>query len=203
MATTNEGGSVKSSGGRGKAKQPEIKAASENDGAAGLAAHQPEAEALYCGEGDMSAECAQLRFRFFIIDTGWKSVSAKVIRDNFAMIREYQEGDALFVLSREQSMNLVKRHPDMIGKDPIILVHDLHAHNYHEDDNDYHGFRLNLGLITDGPAVLETLQRFLRFVHLHRRSRDIEQDIKDKLHRDGIKGSIEIIRSGSKDVMGG
>jgi hypothetical protein len=200
MTTTSASGSNRSSAGRGKAKRPVV---SENDGAAS----QPTV-AHYCAEGDDSPECALSRFRFFIIDTGWKSTSAKVIRDNFAMIREHLEGDALYVLSREQSMSLVKRHPDMIGKDPIIMVHDLHAHKYHEetdddDDVDYHGFRLNLGLITDGAGVLETLQRFLRFVSLHRRSYDIEQDIKDKLHRDGIRGSIEIIRSGSKDIMGG
>jgi hypothetical protein len=157
-------------------------------------------------EGVSPERAGVSRFRFFIIDTGWKSQSAKVIRDNFAMIREYQEGDALYVLSREQSLNLVKRHPDMIGKDPIIMVHDLRAHDYHEpsedDDDDYHGFRLNLGMIADGEVALDALQRFLRFVSLHRSSRDIESDIRDKLHRDGIKGSIEIIRSGAQDAMG-
>jgi hypothetical protein len=194
--TTSAGDSKKSSVGRGKGRQSATMAADVNDGATEVS------EEAHRQEDEVFGACSS-RFRFFIIDTGWKSQSAKVIRDNFAMIREYQQGDALYVLSREQSLSLVKRHPDMIGKDPIIMVHDLHAHNYHEDDDDYHGFRLNLGMITDGEVALDALQRFLRFVTLHRRSRDIEQDIKDKLHKDGIRGSIEIIRSGAQEVVGG
>jgi hypothetical protein len=192
--------SNKSSVGRGKAGDS---GKTEVNGALSVEAASRQAE------NDPAPETCGSRFRFFIIDSGWKSQSAKVIRDNFSMIREYLEGDALYVLSREQSLSLVRRHPDMIGKDPIIMVQDMHAHNYHEeagedeDDDDYHGFRLNLGMIADGEIALDALQRFLRFVSIHRRSSDIERDVKDKLHRDGIKGSIEIIRSGSKDVMGG
>jgi hypothetical protein len=140
------------------------------------------------------------RFHFFIIDTGWKSVSAKVIRDNFHMIREFQNSDPLYVLSREQSIALVRANPDLIGKDPIILVHDLHAKGG-RGDSGYHGFRLCLGLIKNAGKALNAMQEFLRFVHHHRRSANIEKDIRQRLHRQGLEGAIEVIREGASELM--
>ncbi len=141
------------------------------------------------------------RFHFFIIDAGWKSVSAKVIRENFPMIREFQNSDPLYVLSREQSIELIRNNPDLIGKDPIILVHDLHAKGG-RGESGYHGFRLCLGLIKKPDMALFAMQEFLRFVHSHRRSANIEKDIQEKLHRAGIEGAIEILRSGVQEAVG-
>jgi hypothetical protein len=141
------------------------------------------------------------RFHFFIIDAGWKSTAAKVIRDNFAMIREFQNSDPLYVLSREQSIEMIRANPDLIGRDPIILVHDLHAQGG-KGESGYHGFRLCLGLIKKSDQALIAMQEFLRFVHSHRRSPNIEKDIKEKLHRKGMEGAIEILRSGAEEAMG-
>jgi hypothetical protein len=141
------------------------------------------------------------RFHFFIIDAGWKSTAAKVIRDNFAMIREFQNSDPLYVLSREQSIEMIRANPDLIGRDPIILVHDLQAQGG-KGESGYHGFRLCLGLIKKSDQALYAMQEFLRFVHSHRRSPNIEKDIKEKLHRKGMEGAIEILRSGAEEAMG-
>jgi len=143
----------------------------------------------------------QPRFHFFIIDAGWKSVPAKVIRENFPMIREFQNEDPLYILSREQSIELIRANPDLIGKDPIILVHDLHAKGG-RGESGYHGFRLCLGLIRKSEMALFAMQEFLRFVHSHRRSADIEKDIQEKLHRKGLEGAIEILRAGAQEAMG-
>ena len=143
----------------------------------------------------------QPRFHFFIIDAGWKSVPAKVIRENFPMIRQFQENDPLYVLDREQSIALIRANPDLIGKDPIIVVHDLQAQGG-KGESGYHGFRLCLGLIKKADMALFAMQEFLRFVHSHRRSADIEKDIKEKLHRKGMEGAIEILRAGAQEAMG-
>lgn len=140
------------------------------------------------------------RFHFFIIDTGWKSAAAKVIRDNFHMIREFQNSDPLYVLTREQSVALVRANPDLIGKDPLIIVHDLHAKGG-RGESGYHGFRLCLGLIKNSSKALEAMQEFLRFIHAHRRSADIEKDIKKRLHRAGLEGTIQVIREGAGELM--
>ena len=133
------------------------------------------------------------RFHFFIIDAGWKSTAAKVLRENFGMIREFQNSDPLYVLNRQQSIDLIRANPDLIGKDPVILVHDLHAQGG-RGESGYHGFRLCLGLINDGQQALAAMQKFLRFIQQHRHSNNIEQDIRDKLHRKGLESAIEVIR---------
>ena len=149
-----------------------------------------------------AAEERASRFQFFIIDSGWKSTAAKVLRDNFRIIREFQNSDPLYVLSRQQSVELIRKNPQMIGKDPILLVHDLHAKGGRGEVG-YHGFRLNLGLIRNEGQALEVLQEFLSFVANHRQSPDIENDIRQRLHRAGREGAIEIIREGAKDLSGG
>ncbi len=141
------------------------------------------------------------RFHFFIIDAGWKTEPAKVLRENFKMIRVFQNNDPLYVLTREQSIALIRANPDLIGKDPIILVHDLHAKGG-RGESGYHGFRLCLGLINNGQQALAALQKFLRFVHQHRHSADIEKDIREQLHRKGLEGAVEVIREGAEAMMG-
>lgn len=143
---------------------------------------------------------AEPRFHFFLIDSGWKSTAARVVRENFSMIREFQNDDPLYVLSREQSVKLIRDNPDLIGKDPIILVHDLQARGG-RGESGYHGFRLCLGLIKNSQQALKAMQEFLRFVHNHRSCADIELAIRQRLHRQGLEGAIEVIREGAQDLM--
>ena len=133
------------------------------------------------------------RFHFFVIDSGWKTEPSEVLRDNFHMIRVFQNSDPLYMLTREQSITLIHANPDLIGKDPILLVHDLHAQGG-QGETGYHGFRLCLGLINNAQQALAVLQKFLRFVQQHRGSEDIEKHIRDKLHRKGLESAIEVIR---------
>lgn len=140
------------------------------------------------------------RFHYFIIDSGWKSHSARVLRENFRMIREFENHDPLYVLTREQSIALIRANPDLIGKDPILLVHDLHAKGG-RGPSGYHGFRLCLGMLRNAEQALHAMQEFLRFIADHRRSPDIEQDIRKKLHRKGMEGAIEVIRESAQEMM--
>ncbi|MGY6276340.1 hypothetical protein [Methylomonas sp. MgM2] len=148
------------------------------------------------------AECAetQPRFHYFIIDAGWKSHSARVLRENFHMIREFENHDVLYVLSREQSIELIRANPVLLGKDPILLVHDLHAKGG-RGASGYHGFRLCLGAIKNPEQALKALQEFLRFISDHRKSPNIEKDLQRRLHRDGLEGAIEVIREGASEMM--
>ena len=140
------------------------------------------------------------RFHYFIIDSGWKSHSARVLRENFHMIREFENHDPLYVLTHEQSIELIRANPDLIGKDPILLVHDLHAKGG-RGPSGYHGFRLCLGAIKTPEQALKAMQEFLQFVAAHRKSPDIEKDIQQKLHRQGVAGAIEVIREGASEMM--
>jgi hypothetical protein len=141
------------------------------------------------------------RFHFFVIDSGWDSAAAKVVRDNLGMIAKFQQDDPLFLLTQEQSAELIRRNPQFIGKDPILLARDLDAVN-REGRPEYHGFHLNLGVIKHPAKALNALQEFLAFLAIHRSSLDIEADIRERLHRDGLKGAIEVIRSEAGNLLG-
>lgn len=141
------------------------------------------------------------RFHFFIIDAGWNSASARVLRENFHMIHEFRNSDPLFVLSSEQSIQLLRKYPDLIGKDPILCVHDLHAKGGRGPAG-YHGFRLCLGTLHQPAKALHALQEFLRFVTAHRHSPNIEQDVRKRLQRQGMEGAIEVIRESAELLAG-
>lgn len=141
------------------------------------------------------------RFHFFIIDAGWNSASARVLRENFHMIHEFRNHDPLFVLTPEQSIHLLRKYPDLIGKDPILCVHDLHAQGGRGPAG-YHGFRLCLGTLHQPAKALNALQEFLRFVAAHRHSPDIEQDVRKRLQRKGMEGAIEVIRESAELLAG-
>lgn len=141
------------------------------------------------------------RFHFFLIDSGWNSAAARVIRDNLDMITRFQNDDPLFVLTREQSTALMRRHPHFIGRDPILLARDLQARGA-SGGSDYHGFHLNLGLLNEPNKAVQALRKFLHLLATHRQSADIEKDIKERLHRKGLQGAIEVLRAGAESMVG-
>jgi hypothetical protein len=132
------------------------------------------------------------RFRIFIIDSGWNSAAHRVLQENFGLIRELQREDPIYVLSREQSIEFLRYHQDRIGREPIISVHDLAAMSESGTD-DFHGFRLHLGLMHRPQQALAALQNFVRFLSTHRQSLDLEAEIRRDLRREGVAGAIEII----------
>src|SRR5215469_10522864 len=67
------------------------------------------------------------RFRIFIVDSGWISAARRVLHENFALIRDLQKNDPIYVLNREKSVEFMRRHGSRIGRDPIIAVHDMQA----------------------------------------------------------------------------
>jgi len=132
------------------------------------------------------------RFQIFVIDAGWHSPARKVLHENFAMLRSLQTGDPIYVLSSEKSLEFTRRHPSLIGKGPVIAVHDLNALR-EAGTGGFHGFRLCLGLLRSEDQALLALQLFARFLATHRRSVDLEAEIRRNLRREGIVGAIEII----------
>src|SRR6516164_11386727 len=87
-----------------------------------------------------NVEAAAPRFRIFIIDSGWNSAAHQVLQENFGLIRDLQKEDPIYVLSKEQSIELIRHHQDRIGREPIIAVHDLAAMD-RSGTAGFHGFR--------------------------------------------------------------
>ena len=163
-----------------------------------IVAEPPAAQAPSLETGESPAAP---RFRIFILDAGWNSAAHKVLVENFALIRGLQRDDPIYVLSREQSIAFQRRHGTRIGRDPIIAVHDLAA-MHKTGTSDFHGFRLSLGLLRTPQQALQGLQSFARFLVTHRRSTDLEADIRADLRREGLAGAIEIIMHHEAREMG-
>ena len=140
-----------------------------------------------------SSATAGPRFQIFIIDAGWDSPAHRVLQRNFGLLRDLQRGEPIYVLSREKSIEFIRQHRALlVGKDPIIVVHDLDALGA-GGPTGYHGFRLHLGLLRTEEQALLALQAFSRFLSANRRSTDLEGLIRAQLRREGFLGAIEII----------
>ena len=140
------------------------------------------------------------RFDIFLIDTGWNSSVAKLVRSHLGTICNFEKQDSFYILSPEQSIELLKRAPQLIGHDPILLVYDLYAPPSRKSRG-YRGFRLNLGLIKHPEQALLRLQEFLRFVALNRSAVSLDRAVRGELHREGIDGIVKILREASTELL--
>src|SRR5579872_1537289 len=100
------------------------------------------------------------RFNIFLIDTGWNAPISKAVRSRVRQLFElsgYQKHDSLYELTPEQSVEVLKHDPALIGCDPTIIVYDLYGCAQANAGN-YCGFRLNLGLMRHPEQALGRLQ---------------------------------------------
>jgi hypothetical protein len=108
--------------------------------------------------------------------------------------------DTFYILSSEQSVELMKRTPRLIGHDPILLVYDLLA-PADRKSRGYRGFRLNLGLLKRPEQALARLQEFLRFIAVNRASVRLAQSVRRELYREGLDGMVKILREASTELL--
>src|SRR5262245_53116649 len=97
------------------------------------------------------------RFDVFLIDTGWNDPITRVVHTHFKTLYNFEREDSFYILSREQSIEILRHVPHLIGHDPIILVYDLYAPAQRKSRG-YRGFRLNLGLLKRPEQALARLQ---------------------------------------------
>jgi hypothetical protein len=140
------------------------------------------------------------RFDIFLIDTGWNSAVAKVVRSHLVTIFCFEKQDSFYILSPEQSIELLKRAPRLIGHDPILLLYDLYAPP-NRTSRGYRGFRLNLGLIKRPEQALVRLQEFLRFIAMNRTAVPLDRAIRGELYREGLDGIVKILREASTELL--
>jgi len=148
-----------------------------------------------------SKPSAPPRFRIFIIDSGWNSAARRVLRHNFALIRRLHKDDPIYLLSRKRSRDFILRHRSLIGRDPVIAVHDLEAIREHGIDG-FHGLHLHLGILRTPRQALTAMQAFARFLRVHRQSQYLEEEIRRELRREGFRGAVEILLHRVPRVIG-
>ncbi len=140
------------------------------------------------------------RFDIFLIDTGWNDAISRLVRSHLPILHQYQRQDSLYLLSVEQSVEILRREPMLIGRDPTILVYDLHAAK-DQATGQYHGFRIHLGRFRHAEQALARLQDFLRFVNQNRTAESLSLEVRRELHREGLSGAVKILREASEATV--
>ncbi len=139
-----------------------------------------------------TAGATDARFHIFVIDSGWNCAASKVLHDHIDILTHLNIDDKLFVLDRKTSIALLRHYPLQVGRDPTIAVHDLKPRHRHRIKHT-HGFRMHLGILDDERQVLGALKMFARFLVTHRDADDIDQLVREDLHRKGLVGAIQIM----------
>ncbi len=149
---------------------------------------------------DELPERGEKRFDMFLIDTGWNAPVSRVVRETLPLIHELHPQDPLYILSREQSVEVLRHATEWIGRDPLIVVYDLYAGEESRSKR-YRGFRLALGLFRHGEQAAVRLHEFLRFLAEHRAVRGLEREVKRQLHREGMEGMLKVLSETSAEFL--
>ena len=97
-----------------------------------------------------------------------------------------------------QSIEILKQDPALIGCDPTIIVYDLYGCSRTDAGRAYTGFRLNLGLMRNAEQALARLQEFVRFIATKRDGRSPGPGGPTQaLHREGIEGIVKLLQEAS------
>ena len=140
------------------------------------------------------------RFDIFLIDTGWNRAISKSVRSHLRLLFEFHRHDSLYELTPQQSLEILKHDPALIGCDPTIIVYD-HYGCSRTDAGSYCGFRLNLGLLKNGEQALARLQEFIRFIASNRTAERLDREVRRELHREGIDGIVKLLRETSTELL--
>jgi hypothetical protein len=140
------------------------------------------------------------RFNIFLIDTCWNAPVSKLVRESLPTLHELHPNDSLYILSREQSLELLRYAPEWIGRDPVILLYDLHTDDATRPCR-FHGFRLSLGLFRHAEQAAARLHEFLRFLAHHRKAVALEREVRRELHREGLDGMLKVLSETSAEFL--
>jgi hypothetical protein len=140
------------------------------------------------------------RFHVFLIDTGWNQPVSKVLHQQIPLFHSYHPQDPVYILTREQSIQILKNAPEHIGRDPMVVVYDIYSPHTTErtDKPNYRGFRLNLGIIKHPEQALAKLQEFLKFVAKNRAADCLDCEVQRELHREGLGNIVKLMREASE-----
>lgn len=140
------------------------------------------------------------RFDIFVVDTWWNHPISKAVHSQLRHVFEFHQADHLYVLTPEQSFEIIRRNPDLVGCDPTLIVYDLYASSTSSPSN-YKGFRLNLGLMRNAEDAIARLQEFLRFIAVHRTAEHLSDEVRKELHRKGLDGMVKLLRESSMELL--
>lgn len=131
------------------------------------------------------------RFDIFIADIGWHSPVCELFRENLKSWQSYHPSSTVYVLSHDQCQQMFHRHPSMIGNEPSVIILDREARAAKRKSG--FGFKLNLGLVRDAAAANNLLKWVLAVLAEQKPGSDITEPIRTVIHKEGLRGTIDIL----------
>ncbi|WP_373650811.1 hypothetical protein [Schlesneria sp. DSM 10557] len=134
----------------------------------------------------------------FLIDSGWNNEVGKAVRENLPIFANYLEGQRFFVLNETQSLTYIKRHPSLVGADPVLIVLDRKA--VKERSPKGFGFRLCLGHMRNPDAAISMMKWAIQ-LSMASNGDQMATLVRESGHRQTIQGTIELIGEGSAHLL--
>jgi len=143
-----------------------------------------------------------VKMDIYIVDSGWESLPHRVLRGSMEMIKRFLSGHNLYILSPEQSVAFLRRHPHLVGRDPLLAVVDPGARRA----NARAGFGASVSLgryfwvlgdaddpNPDHQQLQAMIKMFLRLVNCHDGTKNIAAEFRRFNHKAGARGTLEIV----------
>jgi hypothetical protein len=134
----------------------------------------------------------------FLIDSGWNNEVAKAVRENLPVFNGYLRGQRFYVLSEEQSLSFIKKHPPLVGADPILIVLDREAAKLKNPKG--YGFRLCLGHMRNSEAALSMMKWAIQ-LSMAANGPEMASIVKESGQRQTIQGTIELLGEGTGHLL--
>ena len=134
----------------------------------------------------------------FLVDSGWNNEVGKAVRENLPVFADYLHGQRFYVLSEEQSLEFIRKHPSLVGADPILIVLDREAARQKNPKG--YGFRLCLGHMRNPEAAISMLKWAIQ-LSMASNGPQMSTIVKESGHRQTIQGTIELIGEGTAHLL--
>lgn len=132
----------------------------------------------------------QRKLDVFLIDSGWNNPICTAVRENIPAVASYLKGQRFFVMSQEQSLDFIQRHPPLMGADPVLLVIDPVAAA--KKDSAGFGFRLALGHVKN-PEVAISMLKWAMQLTMTASMSEMATLVRKSGHRETFQGIVELV----------
>ena len=131
------------------------------------------------------------RLDIYVIDTGWNEHAKQVLHDHLKLFESFLAGHMIYVLSQDQSKEILEKTPPLIGEDPILVMVDSDARI--ERPRHGYGVRLCLGAMPR-ERLSDNLKMVLQIASDRTRTTgQIIRQLRKECHKQGLDGAIEIV----------
>ena len=143
-----------------------------------------------------------LKVDIYVIDSGWDSLPHRVLRESIDMMKRYLESHNLFILTHEQSSAFLERHPQYVGKDPLLVTVSPRDKKQKHPAGFGTALVLGQGKWTQGFPTTARINRdqvqvmiktYLRIINNYKGAHSLARGFRELSHKEEKQGSLYIV----------